>query len=390
MSSQPLHADVVIFGAGIAGLWLHARLRGLGYNSLLLETGGIGGVQSVGSQGILHSGLKYAFAGKINALAQSISAMGERWRACFSGDGELDLRATRISTDSQILMIPRGFMGGLVKLVAQKALGNAVREIPAGDWPEAIKESGFKGQLVYMDEPVLDIPSLIRALAEPHSSSIRRIDWDDVTLGEGSCTLGGQEIIADHMIFTAAGSNHKIATQLGHDHGLKTQIRPLHMGMLRPAPFELYAHLVGPSDKPVATITTHKDHNGMLVWYLGGLVAERAMDTPPQEVYQAARKGFAKYMPQLDLSAVQWNSLPVNRIEGKSDTEGWLPDTPVVHQHGSTLYCWPTKLTFAPMLADKVLPLLKPPSGGCSDWSFLAEAPYAPAPWDTDKTWDSA
>ena len=376
-------ADIVIFGAGIAGLWLHHRLRVNGYNSLLLETDAIGGVQSVGSQGILHSGLKYAFAGKVNKLAQSISAMPDRWRACLRGEGEIDLRGTEIATESQLLLIPSGLMGGLIKLVTRKALGGSVREISRDEWPEEIKASGFKGQVVYMDEPVLNVPSLMRVLAEPYRDSIRTIDMDDVQISDDVITIGDHSIEADHIVFTAAGSNHEIATQLGHDEGLKTQKRPLLMGMMRPAPFECYAHLVGSSDKPVATITTHKAKNGELVWYLGGGTAERAKDAAPAEVSEAAITGFGKYLPDIDLSDVRWSVWPVDRVEGASETEGWMPDTPVVHRHGKFLYGWPTKLTFAPMLTDKIFTEIGAASGEDGDWSFLPPADYKEAPWDS-------
>jgi glycerol-3-phosphate dehydrogenase len=375
-------SDIVIFGAGIAGLWLHHRLRKAGYNSLLLETHGIGGIQSIASQGILHSGLKYAFAGKVNSLAQSISAMPDRWRACLAGEGEVDLRNTEIAAQSQLLMIPSGFMGGLVKLVTKKALGGQVREVARGDWPDAAIQSGFKGQIVYMDEPVLNVPSLMRVMAAPYKDSIRKVNMDDVRFDGNVIHIGANSITAQKVIFTAAGSNNAIAAKLGHDKGLQVQCRPLLMGMMRPAPFELYAHLVGSSDKPVATITTHKAADGTLVWYIGGSPAERSKDSDPQDVYKATKEAFTKYMPALDLTAMEWSVLPVDRIEGKSDTQNWLPDTPTVHRHGDYLYCWPTKLTFAPMLGDAVFDLIDQPSGEITDWSFLPEVGFSGAPWD--------
>ena len=46
-----------VSGGGIAGLWLNARLRQAGYQSLLVERGALGGGQSVKSQGIIHGGI---------------------------------------------------------------------------------------------------------------------------------------------------------------------------------------------------------------------------------------------------------------------------------------------------------------------------------------------
>src|SRR3546814_1445364 len=43
--------DVVILGAGIAGLWTYARLRRAGYDALLCAQGAIGGGQTIAAQG---------------------------------------------------------------------------------------------------------------------------------------------------------------------------------------------------------------------------------------------------------------------------------------------------------------------------------------------------
>lgn len=389
MSSKHIETDIIIFGAGIAGLWALNHFRSKGYSAVLLETNSIGCGQTVAAQGIIHSGLKYAFAGKINKLAQSISAMPDLWRAALRGEGNVDLSKALVNAESQFLLIPGGLMGGLVKLVTQQALGNNVRQCPAEEWPEHIRETGFKGSVVYMDEPVLDVPSTLRALAEPHRDSIRQINWDDVSIdadddGIRSVSIGAHRITAKHYIFTAAGSNHDIARMLGHDAGLATQKRPLLQGMMKNAPYPLYAHLVGTSDKPVASITTHKMNDGTLVWYLGGGAAEREMDAPPEQVYKAIRKGFGKYLPHIDLDRFEWSTLPINRIEGKSETQGWLPDTPTIHSVGNAYYCWPTKLTFAPMLSGMLLEKIGEltPHSEQPDISFIPRAEYTKTPWD--------
>lgn len=340
----------------------------------------IGGGQTIASQGIIHSGLKYAFAGKINKLAQSISAMPDLWRSALKGDGEVDLSRARYSAESQYLLIPGGFMGGLVTLVTKQALGNNVHEIPKDQWPDSILASGFKGTVVFMDEPVLDVASVIRALAEPYKSSIRLIDSPDKPFD----FLKRHNISAKHLIFTGADSNAQVAAANAHDSGLETQARPLLMGLLKPAPYPLYAHLVGSSDKPVATITTHKTEGGELVWYLGGHVAERAKEAAPKEVYDATRKGFAQYLPYVDLSQVQWATLAIDRIEGKSTVDGWMPDTPTIHSVDNIHYCWPTKLTFAPLLSERLLEKIDfEPSAMQTDFSFLPDVDYTKTPWDS-------
>jgi len=230
-----------------------------------------------------------------------------------------------------------------------------------------------------MDEPVLNIGSVLRALVEPYRSCIRKIDTPD----DPFSFLKKHEIYPQQIIVTGAASNAVLASQVQHNDGLETQARPLLMGLLKPAPYELYAHLVGSSDKPVATITTHTTEDGELVWYLGGGVAERAKDAPPSEVYEAARKGFAKYLPDIDLSNVEWAVLPIDRVEGKSKTDGWMPDTPTIHSVDNVHYCWPTKLTFAPLLSARLIEKIGiEPSRTQTDFSFLPSVEYTQTPWD--------
>ncbi|GJL84578.1 MAG: hypothetical protein DHS20C02_03530 [Micavibrio sp.] len=364
--------DILIYGAGIAGLWLFHALKRAGYDVLLLEKNAIGGGQSIASQGIIHSGLKYTLAGQVSELAKSISAMPDVWRAALNGTGAVDLSPAKQNISSQHLLIPPGLMGGLIKTISKKVLGTGAEEVPLEKWPREFSLSGFEGSLIHMDEPVLDVPAVIRALAEPYKNSIRQSD--------------GTEIESKLTIYTAAAGNYEIAQTNSHDSELETQTRPLLMGLIKPAPFPLYAHFVGTSDKPAATVTTHKDKDGTLVWYVGGAVAERAKEAIANELYKDIQKSFAKYMPTVDLSNIEWSSLPIDRIEGKSKTGDWLPDTPTIHEIDNTFYCWPTKLTFAPMLSDALVHRIKKfgvePSNAQTDWSFLPEVDYAEAPWN--------
>ncbi len=376
--------DIVIFGAGIAGLWAFNRLKSMGYDVILLEKEAIGSGQTIASQGIIHSGLKFSIAGKVNKLAKSISAMPKRWHSSLNGSGEIDLSTTKINALSQQMLIPKGFIGNLTNIITRKALGDNMCNMPKNEWSPDIVKSGFNGSIVNMGEMVLDVPSLIRALAQPYKESIRKIT--DEQSKDPFKFLKDNEIDAKRIIFTSAGSNHLIATSNNHDKGLKTQRRPLLQGMMRNAPFPLYAHLIGKTDKPVASITTHEMNDGTLIWYLGGGVAERQTDCDPRQVYMATKKAFKSYLPDIDFSGVEWAALPINRVEGKSNTDSWMPDTPTIHKSGDALYCWATKLTFAPMLSDMVIDDLEKsgiaPSNKASDFSFLPDASYAKTPWD--------
>lgn len=360
--------QIAIFGAGIAGLWLLHTLKQRGYDAVLFEREAIGCGQTIAAQGIIHSGLKFSLAGKVSTLAQSISAMPNRWREHL----KTDLKDTIVSAESHQLLIPHGFFGGLTKLVTQKALGNNVHEINQNDWPQHLQNSGFKGSLIYMDEPVIEVPSLIHALAQPYRDYIKHADESVLS-----------EINPKLTIFTSAASNHNIAKNMQHDKGLETQKRPLLQGMMKNAPFPLYGHLVGKTDKPVASITTHKTSDGELVWYLGGGIAERSINANPEDVYKDVLKAFSKYLPNVDFSNAQWATLPINRIEGKSNTDGWMPSAPTIHRARNALYCWPTKMTFAPLLGDMVLKEINFEPSHTQTALDLPNANFAQAPWDT-------
>jgi len=100
--------DLVIFGGGIAGLWLLGRLSRAGYSCLLLEADGLGGVQTLASQGIIHGGTKYALTGVLTGSSQAIAAMPGVWRACLAGHGELDLSRVRVLSEHQYLWSTAG------------------------------------------------------------------------------------------------------------------------------------------------------------------------------------------------------------------------------------------------------------------------------------------
>lgn len=381
-----MKADIVIFGAGIAGCWMHNLLSARGYNVLLLEKNKIGGAQSVGSQGIVHSGLKFLFGGQTSELSETISVMPDRWKAALRGDDEVDIRAAEVTCETQYLYIPGGLMGGFLKLLTKRTMAGNAQDLPKDNWPEPIKKAGFKGRVVYMDEPVINVPSLMKALCDPYKDNVRHFDEASfVKNADGKiekAIIDGHEIEADEFIFTAADGNIEYARENGHGDGLETQHRPLLMGMMKNAPFPLFGHCVSPSFRPAVSITSHLDKDGKWVWYMGASVAEFTKEEDPNTVYDLARKAIKEYLPKVDLSDVEWGVYPVDRIEIKTRT-GWIPDMPTIHNVDNAFYCWPTKLTFAPVLGDMLSERLTAnPSGTTTDWSALQEAEYQPAPWD--------
>lgn len=361
------NADIIIFGAGIAGLWACNALSARGYNVLLLENEAIGAGQTLASQGIIHSGLKYMLGGKINPLAKEISAMPARWQEVLKNDC--------VAAPSQQLLITKGAMGKLKAMAVKKVLGkNATIEAPSSQ----MKQSGFDGTVVTLNEPVLDVAKVLRTITD--KKIVRKITLSTDTIKKSKVVIGDHVIRTKLFIFATGNENDRCAAGMRHD--IKSQHRPLLMGMLKKAPFALYAHLVGNSDKPIATITTHHNKNGDLIWYIGGLVAERPSDSDPYDTHDAIKEAFAKFLPKIDLAAIQWSTLPIDRAEG--NTGARMPGRPVIQRIDNAMYCWPTKLTFAPLLADMIIEQIGDigPSHTQTDWSFLPHVEFADAPWD--------
>ena len=111
--SGQLHVDVVIFGGGVAGLWLLARLCQAGYQALLLESNALGAGQTRFAQGIIHGGTKYALTGKLTASTAAVFAMPQIWRDCLQGQGEVDLSGAVVLSEHQYMWSTPGLFSRL-------------------------------------------------------------------------------------------------------------------------------------------------------------------------------------------------------------------------------------------------------------------------------------
>src|SRR3546814_15525227 len=78
------------------------------------------------------------------------------------------------------------------------------------------------------------------------------------------------------LVLTAAEGNARYAAEAGDGDDIGDQRRPPVQGLLKPAPFPLFAHLTGGSltDTPPATLTTHLPAPRAPVWYLCSAVAD--------------------------------------------------------------------------------------------------------------------
>ncbi|SEI82499.1 Glycerol-3-phosphate dehydrogenase [Pseudomonas linyingensis] len=360
--SQALSTDILIVGGGIAGLWLNARLRRVGYATLLVENDRLGGGQSVKSQGIIHGGTKYALSGALTGSSEAIADMPRRWREALAGSGELDLSGVRLLSDAHYLWSPGTLAGNLTSFFASKAMRGRVDQVKGDALPPALQHPKFKGKVYRLAELVLDVPSLIARLAElsgdgllagKHVTPLRE-DGELVGL-----VVDGREIRARRIVLSAGQGNADLLAALDIQQPAQ-QLRPLHMVLVKaPTLKPLYAHCLGGGPKPRVTVTSHPAADGQWVWYLGGDLAEAdgvARDEAAQVRF--ARQTLAELLPWVDLSAAEWRTLRVERAE-PAQSGLVRPDNAFLSEQGNLLVGWPTKLALAPDFADRVIASLE-------------------------------
>jgi glycerol-3-phosphate dehydrogenase len=399
---KPVPVDVAIFGGGVAGLWLLGRLRQAGYQAVLLETDRLGAGQTRYAQGIIHGGTKYALTGKLTGSSEAIAGMPARWRACLEGKGELDLRSVRLLSPNQFMWSTENLTSRLAGFFASKLMRSRTRTVEGDERPEVLRDPAFRGQVYRLEEPVLDTASLVKALAEPHRDAIFRLPageglqlsrseagWQ-VALREGESSV---RLNARRLVFAAGKGNAALLQRLGRDTP-PMQLRPLNMVMLRGAggtslPGELYAHCLGASALPRITITTHYDTRGERVWYMGGQIAEEGVGRDDAAQIAAAKQELQNLFPWLDIAAIQWGLLPIDRAEPRMPG-GSRPDDVFADERDGVITAWPTKLALAPRLADEIITRLQQDGlqpggrGELPDWPHPDDAPL---PWQEEERW---
>ncbi|QXH36266.1 NAD(P)/FAD-dependent oxidoreductase [Pseudomonas muyukensis] len=353
-----ISTDVLIVGAGVAGLWLNARLRGQGYSTVLVERASLGGEQTIKSQGIIHGGTKYALHGALTGASEAIADMPRRWREALAGNGELDLTHTRLLSEAHYLWSPGTLAGNLTSFFASKAVRGRVDQVKGEQLPPALQDRAFKGKVYRLAELVIDVPSLLANLAQLAGDSLlagERIE----PLREGDELVGlivdGRQIRAQRIVLSAGGGTEALLRALGLNQPAM-QRRPLHMVLAKgPNLKPLYAHCLGGGPKPRITVTSHPAADGQWVWYLGGDLAEAdGVAREPAAQIAAAQKEVASLMPWVDQSQMRWATLRIDRAEPAQSGLA-RPDNAFLAEQQRLLVGWPTKLALAPDFADRVL-----------------------------------
>ncbi len=401
MSKQKI--DAAIVGGGIAGIWALNLLRGRGYNVALLEAGKLGMDQTFASQGMIHGGLKYALSGRVNGASEAIADMPRRWRACLQGaealgatqgaearhsavesTADVDLRGCRLLSEHYYMFAAGRTLGRLTSFFASRALRGRIDKLPEDQWPEAFK--GFDGTVYLLNDFVIDTPNLLTHLLHGHESVAFCCEANGQTINANPS--GGYDILLDdttlhatQLISCAGNGSAALMEALGVAE-LEVQQRPLKQVIVKPKHnTPMYAHCLthikGP--EPRLTITTHNS-DGREVWYLGGQLATTGVHRSDAEQITFAQAELQACLPWLDWREAEYSVLTVNRAEPKQ-TSGLKPDAAYVARVGDFIQCFPTKLTLAPDMGDRLLQVLSPAQHNKPISSHHPTARLAAPPW---------
>jgi len=404
--------DIAVIGGGIAGLWTLARLHKLGYQAVLFEADQLGCVQSGASQGIIHGGTKYALTGKLTHSSQSIQQMPQRWKDCLDGRGEIDLRQAKKLSEHQYLWSNKSLAAKITGFFASKVMTSRMQHLQEKNYVTPFNQADFSGELYQLDEPVLDIQSVINTLREQFSDFIFQGDVKDISeepidnneLSESCCyhiafSEKNINIIAGTVILTAGAGNEKLLSCLNFTQPAM-QRRPLLMPMLKANESilpKMYAHCLGASALPKMTITTHHLSSNQTVWYLGGEIAEKGVGRTIEEQVMRAKEELQCLMPWMDFSQCQWSALAIDRAEAKM-SDGSRPVEPAVFRKNQVITAWPVKLAMAPIMVDKIINELEALNikkhsqtllFDAEDLQSMLRAQTSPMPWEKVQLWIS-
>jgi glycerol-3-phosphate dehydrogenase len=397
--------DVLVIGGGIAGLWTLARLQQAGYKTVLLESQALGAGQTRFAQGIIHGGTKYALTGKLTASSEAVADMPARWRACYEGKGELDLTQAELLSDAHYLWSTTSLTSRISGFFASKVMRSRSTELNKKSLPTIFQHKDFNGRFYRLDEPVFNTLSVLRAIAEPRKQSIllvkqESIDHLDNQLVVQSKTGENYLFRYKKIIFMAGEGNENLLSRFACEKPAM-QRRPLKMVVMRGGPSDrladmIYAHCLGASVNPRITITSHRDQQGNIIWYMGGQLAEEGVTKSDEELIQVAKKELAELIPWLELRNSQWGVLDINRAEinlsGKKAAVTTRPDSFSIVKNKNVITAWPTKMALSPALADAIVTIIDEENiVRDADKTLPAwqQPEYAEFPWDGDDCWST-
>ncbi|MCC7424503.1 MAG: FAD-dependent oxidoreductase [Planctomycetaceae bacterium] len=395
-----MQCDVVIFGGGVAGLWLLDTLVERGQAAVLLEAGDLGSGQTVASQGIIHGGLKYTLQGLLTSSAANIAEMPGLWRECLHGRRTPDLSQTRVRSEHCHLWRTDSIASRMGMIGAKFGLRVAPQTVANDERPEALRHC--PGDVARLDEQVISPASLIANFAARHAGRLLKIDataglrFETTSQGVSRIHLARPDEPHETLTFeprfvvlTAGAGNAGLRDLVGLS-SQAMQRRPLHMLMVRGRSLPvLNGHCVDGSRTRV-TVTSDVDSDGRTVWQVGGQIAEEGVTVDPRTLVERGRRELEAAIPRLELSQAEFATYRVDRAEAAT-SGGRRPETFQVLRDGNVFTAWPTKLVLAPVLAESLGATLasegRPSMSAFPSFAQWPVPTVALPPWEAAAEW---
>ena len=121
---------------------------------------------------------------------------------------------------------------------------------------------------------------------------------------------------------------------------------------------DIYGHFLGTSSRPRITISTHY-LNEKQILYIGGEVSESGVRLSDEDQKIQIDKFLREALSWIDLDIERIDVLRINRAETKNN-KVLKPDSFFIGRKKGLMVCWPTKLAFAPLIAESILNQMNP------------------------------
>lgn len=395
-----MRLDAVIFGGGVAGLWLLDRLSRQGCHAVLLEAAELGSGQTVACQGIIHGGLKYTLQGLLTPAAKSIRGMPAVWRDALLGRGTPNLTRTRIRSECCYLWQTDSLSSRAGMIGARVGLQIKPETLTPDDRPEALRD--VPGTVARLAEQVICPQSFLADLARQYQDRLLKINVTkglrfrlhspgEIAAVELTDPQTGRELVLTprQVVFTAGAGNAALRRLAKLDDAVM-QRRPLQMVLVRGELPALNGHCVDGA-KTRVTVTCDVDARGRMVWQIGGQLAEEGVNMDPQSLTQHAAQELRAVLPGISFDQTEWSTYKTDRAEGTT-SQGSRPETVQVLCAGNVTTGWPTKLALAPILANEIASRISAEASttpfSAAAWADWPRPAVASLPWeDPHRQW---
>lgn len=380
--------DVLIAGAGVAGLLLAFELTKLGYSCLVVEKEGIAARQSGHSHGYLHAGYIYLRGNR--RLVSQLNDAREKWKSYLQEIGGI-----QAITQHSIIGFENSTSANSA-LQAWRYSDLDVNEIERASFPVELFASEAVSRAFKTDEPSYDFPEFLSNLANnlPINSIVKaelrsfKLCGNAISSVEIECDGAIRSITPRFLVLCAGEGNGEIIDASLGKHRSISKIRTSYMMIIEGERLSDLS-LIMPENQFYGHFMVSRPGSGNTRWLLsnylsvGGAVGlnERASRLWSTSMLRVVTKLF----PRLPLEKLRFGVYPAPKAEYRRDPE-YLPDGKVIENFGieNLSAVWPTKLTLSPLIvndvADQIQRTLNQPSK--SELSF--NGPVLKA---LDETW---